>query len=285
MPVKSDALSILAEKMVQTLRQRKERGESDIPLALEQLGKLADPTAMAPTILRAAAPSRKAFKVHAIAARQALDAPVVLHEDVPHLVASPVLLHFALGCARTPANHAVSVAEMKRKLTSKLQSAFQEAVQRRIVEDALPPGIGWLLIKNSKKLFFLTDLHPGRTHTENAAKLRPEPQSGDTSAQARIAECSAPVTLPPPGIESDFDTVFARLDRQAGGHNFVSLVDLRRELPLGRTAFDTELRQMRLAGRYTLSAAEGRHGLSTTELEAGIVEDGTLLLYISRKSP
>ena len=40
-----------------------------------------------------------------------------------------------------------------------------------------------------------------------------------------------------------------------------------------------------LAGRYSLSAAEGRHGLTPEEREAGILEDGTLLLYVSRKTP
>jgi hypothetical protein len=273
--------------MVRILRQRKERGESDRPLTLEQLGKLADPDANTATILRAVTPSRKAFKVHALAARQELSAPVVLHEDVPGLIACPALLLFALGCARTPANHAVSVAEMKGKLTSKLQSAFQETMQRRIAEGDLPPGVGWLLIKKSKKLFLLTDLHTGRTQQRNT----PEPPADRETRSTQYSVLSTPYSVPvaspppPPRLDADFDAVFARLDRQAGGHNFVSLVDLRRELPLGRAAFDAELRQLRVAGRYTLSAAEGRHGLSATEQEAGIVEDDTLFLYISRKSP
>jgi hypothetical protein len=40
---------------------------------------------------------------------------------------------------------------------------------------------------------------------------------------------------------------------------------------------------LRRAGRYTLSTAEGRHGLSPEEREAGIHEDGATLLYVSRK--
>ena len=38
-------------------------------------------------------------------------------------------------------------------------------------------------------------------------------------------------------------------------------------------------------GRYGLSAAEGRHGLSRQEHDAAIMEDGALLLYVSRKIP
>jgi hypothetical protein len=80
----------------------------------------------------------------------------------------------------------------------------------------------------------------------------------------------------------DFTAAFDRLDREAGAHNFVSLVELRRALPWDRPTFDAELRKLRLAGRYTLSAAEGRHGISAQEKAAGMVEDGALLLYVSR---
>ena len=60
-------------------------------------------------------------------------------------------------------------------------------------------------------------------------------------------------------------------------------MDLRRALPFDRATFDAGLDALRRAGRYTLSAAEGRYGITPEEQEAGIVEDGTLLLYVSRK--
>ncbi len=62
-------------------------------------------------------------------------------------------------------------------------------------------------------------------------------------------------------------------------------MDLRRLVPLAREPFDSGLRKLRIGGRYTLSAAEGRHGVSPEERAAGIVEDGSLLLYVSRKTP
>jgi hypothetical protein len=80
-----------------------------------------------------------------------------------------------------------------------------------------------------------------------------------------------------------FEEAFARLDRERGGHNLVSLVALRQALAEDRAGFDAGLRQLRREGRYSLSAAEGRHGISPEERDAGIVEDGSLLLFASRK--
>jgi hypothetical protein len=97
------------------------------------------------------------------------------------------------------------------------------------------------------------------------------------------------VALLPPALTGnlagDLDAAFDRLDREAGGHNFVSLVALRLELAgHDRAAVDGELHRQRVAGRYSLSAAEGRHGVSPAEREAGIVEGGALLLYVSRRA-
>jgi hypothetical protein len=269
---KKDATALLAEKMVQTLRDRKQRGDDARPLTLEQLARLADATAGPRTILAAVHPQRKAFSQHAMVARKDLQAPAALLEDVPRLAASPALLEFLLQTARTPSNHALTAAELKAKATSKLQKPFQDALNRQVQEESLPATVGWVLIRNSRKLFLLADLHTGR---------RPqEPRIEDRGSRIEDRRPAAPVDFGPA-----FDQVFQQLDRQMGGHNFVSLVDLRRALPLDRAAFDAQLRQLRLAGRYTLSAAEGRHGLGPTEQEAGITEDGTLLLYVSRKSP
>jgi hypothetical protein len=80
-----------------------------------------------------------------------------------------------------------------------------------------------------------------------------------------------------------FDAAFEQLDRARGSHNFVNLVDLRRAFPVDRQTFEAELRQLRLARRYTLSAAEDPRGISPEEQDAGIPEDGALLLFVSRK--
>jgi hypothetical protein len=92
--------------------------------------------------------------------------------------------------------------------------------------------------------------------------------------------------LPPPAdFERRFEDAFRRLDRDQGGHNFVSLAFLRPALAdVPRAAFDSELQALRVAGRYSLSGAEGRHGLTGEEQVAGIMENGTLLLYVSRRN-
>ena len=56
-------------------------------------------------------------------------------------------------------------------------------------------------------------------------------------------------------------------------------------MPAGRDQFDRELQDLRRAGRYTLSAAEGRGGITPEEREAGIREEGSLLLFVSRNTP
>jgi hypothetical protein len=89
---------------------------------------------------------------------------------------------------------------------------------------------------------------------------------------------------PPADLAGALDRTFFNLDRQAGGHNFVSLADLRRELAgYDRAAVDAELGRLRKAGRYSLAAAEGRRGLTSAERDAAIAEDGQLLLYLSRR--
>jgi len=80
-----------------------------------------------------------------------------------------------------------------------------------------------------------------------------------------------------------FDAAFVQLDQEHGSHNHVSLVALRQALPMERASFDAELQLLRRAGHYSLSAAEGRHGISAEEQDAGIREDGSLLLFVSRR--
>jgi hypothetical protein len=188
-----------------------------------------------------------------------------------------------------------SPSELKSKLTSKLQKPFQEAVNRRLADGGMPPGVGWILINKAKKLFLLSDLHVGPEQAPVFGESRADSLFGTQYSvlgtqytESPAAGGEAPRCVPEAGhsdFASAFNDAFAKLDRQAGGHNFVSLVALRSAVPRAREEFDAELRALRLAGRFTLSAAEGRHGLTAAEQEAGILENGTLLLYVSLKSP
>ena len=125
------------------------------------------------------------------------------------------------------------------------------------------------MMNRAETLFLLKDLHAGGRATLPAGPATNEP---------KVA------AVGPPDFAKAFTVAFEQLDRRVGGHNFVSLVELRRLLPVDREQFDRELRKLRLAGKYSLSGAEGRHGISPEEREAGILEDGALLLYVSRKS-
>jgi hypothetical protein len=178
-------------------------------------------------------------------------------------------LEFLLETTRTASSHAASVAKLKGKVTTKLRDSFQKAIQRHIDEGTLPTTVGWVMMNRAKTLFLLKDLHTGGRATLPA---------GPAAIEPKVA------AVAPPDFADAFSVAFAQLDRQAGGHNFVSLVELRRVLAIDREQFDMELRKLRLAGRYSLSAAEGRHGVSPEQRDAGIQEDGALLLYVSTKS-
>jgi hypothetical protein len=190
-----------------------------------------------------------------------------------------LLLETAVQLARTGTEHVISPAKAKGKVVTALQKPLADAIDRRIRTQSLPPAIGCLRHGRSWVLFLMADILNAQPAQTRPAEPRKEP-------------------LPPPPLEKPgpdtarepsvtfahaFDAAFQQLDRQKGSHNFVSLVELRGALPMDRQAFDAGLRTLRQAGRYSLSGAEGRHGVTAEEQEAGIYEDGSLLLYVSRK--
>lgn len=198
------------------------------------------------------------------------DNPVALREDLELLAAAPQTLEFALRLARTKTLHAHSAAVLAKKLFSQVRKPFQATVKEQIENATLPPTVAWIS-DTTPKLFLLEDLHarvlPAREHKEGE-------KSPVTSAilhrEADFAEA--------------FERAFAKLDHASGSRNFVSLVDLRRELAeFERTEFDQGLRRLRLARRFDLGAAEGRHGISAEMRAAGIEEGGSLLLYVMKR--
>ncbi len=256
----------LAQKLVRTLEQERERG-AGYPLSLRRLLELAAPAAGTRLVGQAlAAPefaTRAELGLKSTKTKPALDSPVALTTDRDRLAASPLLLDAALRAARTKTRQAAAPAALAGKVAVGLKPSFLEHLSRLLEANHMPPGFGWLALGRTKQIFLIEDAHLG----------------SDAVA--------APVAPPAPPATTDLgrllEEAFQRLDHAAGGHNFVNLAALRREVPLDRTAFDRELHQLRLAGRYTLSAAEGRHGLKPDEREAGILEDGSLLLFVSRK--
>lgn len=190
-------------------------------------------------------------------------APIAFEEDAERLAISDLLLLEAIRQARTGTHHAINMADLKKKVTRPVQSSFAHSLVRRWEDAVLPPGVGGILQKKAPVFFLLEDLVRGtglNGHSE--AKQRPVTQEAAGDA---------------------FDAAFQEADRERGGHNFVSLVDLRRRLAMESSDFNRLLHEVRSAGKYTLSAAEGRHGLTAEELDAGIREDGSYLLYVSKR--
>jgi hypothetical protein len=257
----------LAEDLLQVLKAQRDRGGNAYPLALSELVRLTDPQAPAKRVKQAL--GKEPFKSQAVLAfpRQA-DTPLALAEDLDWLAGSPLLLEAVLRAARTANNQAFAPAGLKTKVAAALRQPFVDACALHVAAGTLPPAVGWMWIGKKQYLFLLKDVHPTPTGPISPPPSPPEPQLA-----------AAPVDFEPA-----FDAAFQRLDRGRGGHNFVSLVDLRQAVQAGREAFDAGLRRLRIAGRYTLSAAEGRHGTTPEERAAGITEDGALLLYVSRKS-
>ncbi len=277
MASKRDAVADVAELLIRHLETQRRLGPPAYPLTVAHLLELAQ--SAAPPAQLEKAIGKRSFQQRVVIARaKHRDAPIALLEDLEALAGSAVLLEFLLTSLRTPSNQAFSPSQLKAKTARKLQPAFQAALLRQMEESSLPAGVGWITIHRSKKLFLLADLHRGQHRSDTP--LAPTPLS---RVQGRGAD--APATEPVREFADRFEKSFAELDRQEGGHNFVSLVSLRAQLPLPRETFDAELQNLRRAGHYGLSAAEGRHGLTPEERAAAIMEDGTLLLYVSRKTP
>jgi hypothetical protein len=254
----------LAERLVQALEAQRLLGSESYPVWLSRLVELAGISGSSKLIPKAQKLEPFATRVLPLIIKGKKDTFLGLADDLEQAVASPVLLRIVLESIRNDTAQAFSVSELKAKLVKPARAAFADALKRQIEEGSLPPGVGWIGRKKERLLFRLEDVR-GASTAPSPPKPAPE------------------VTAAPAGFEAAFDEAFAQLDRQSGSYNFVSLVDLRRAMTWDRTAFDAQLRRLREAGRYTLSAAEGRHGITEEQRAAGITEDGSLLLFASRR--
>jgi hypothetical protein len=262
----------LAENLVRVLEvHRRMAGVSLV--SLERLLQLTDMQASRTLVRKALAAEPFRTRV-VLALPKDQQTPVALMDELKGLAENQALLELILARCRTPSTHATTASDWKKKINPALWPLFTEAVNRWIASAELPATVGCILIRNKRHLFLLTDLQKGHRARDRTFREAMDAQATPAPPTAIMA---APLDFAPA-----FEEAFDRLDRQKGGHNFVHLIDLRRALPLNRPAFDRGLAELRLARRFTLSAAEGRHGISPDEKEAGIAEDGALLLYVSR---
>jgi len=268
--------TVLPARLVRALQARKERGGAAYPATLRDLAEELAPAA--PQTV-AAALAHRSLKGEVVVGMAGTDAPVALAADVVLLTDSPALLTAALTAARKPDNQALPPKDIKKAVGKTLQAAFERSLRARLESNSLPDGVVCLRIKKTPHLVLWQDI-------AGAPQVRPAPPA------SQIAP-GLPGVAPAPrqaGGYTDgasfarlFDEAFARLDRARGGNNLVSLVELRRALPAERSAFDQELKRLRREGLYSLAAAEGRHGLGDEERQAALIEDGTLLLFVSRR--
>jgi hypothetical protein len=286
-PLPPSPQEALASRIVEALQARRQRGDGEYPASLDEVideaHALLPPTAGnrqskgrtgkgAPLLKKTLSlPSFQAKVL--VGLKNVANSPAALADDKAVLADSPTLLELLLVRTRTASNEVATVAELKKKVAAGLQREFEEALRRRIAGRTLPAGIGCLLQKNKPLLFLI-----GNVTSLHGARGMPAARAGEPPAPRGVSTASHVVEF-----AGAFDAAFARLDREKAAHNLVSLVDLRVAVAVDRAAFDAGLRALRLAGRYTLSAAEGRHGIRPEEREAGIIEDGTLLLFVSRK--
>ncbi|MHB1422751.1 MAG: hypothetical protein ACYC3I_06050 [Gemmataceae bacterium] len=262
-PPKKKPAEELSEKLVQVLLDDRQRGPNAYPAELNRLVERAG-VAVTPTLLKQAL-GREPFRNQTLHVLPRLpNSLVVLSDDRQRLLDSPRLLSLVLKTARTPDNQAVSVMDLAKKLPRHLQADFREALSRQVNARLVPDELGVLFVKKKPLLFVRTDLH-----------VPPPPKP--------TVETKHPSAPPSLDFAALFDEAFARLDRRRGGHNHVNLVELRQAVPMERALFDAGLQQLRRDGRYSLSAAEGRHGLDAAERDAAIHEDGSLLLFVSRR--
>jgi hypothetical protein len=261
----------LAEKLVRVLESGRGTGGEANPVRLRYLLETTDPSAPPALVKKALAAAL--FRGRAVLAwpyKAGADPLVALAEDADRLAVSDALLEAVLAIARTADNQAATIADLTRKIGRDLQRPFADTLVRRLETGSLPPAIGSLRIKKKQYLFL----------TRDVGVRIPTP----TSLPSPKAEPPLPAqSIPALDFAPLFDAAFARLDRERGGHNLVNLVSLRQAIPVDRATFDAELQRMRRAGRYSLSAAEGRHGLSPQEQAAAFREDGALLLFVSRR--
>jgi hypothetical protein len=85
--------------------------------------------------------------------------------------------------------------------------------------------------------------------------------------------------------KDDILEAFDKLNAAGGGRYYVALVDLRAAVPgASRARFDELVNELRRDWVLTLSPAEGRHETVPKRiLDAGIVEQGRNLVYVSRR--
>ena len=286
-PLSAFLYDALAARLVETIRQQRQRGETSYPLTLDHLASLAgvaDRTAVAETIGRKAfteaafvlSPPRSGKSPTAAQQKALLGRLVALNEDCDKLVGSRAFLEGAIRACRDAKSVAFTLDDLAKKqfrgfVDKRLATQFVQAVIEKMSRGTLPPTVAWIKKSGKNHLFLVEDLSPPALRQRITAMDGAPPQA---VAPSQTSASSYP---------SRFDAEFRRLDRQRGSNNFVWLFELRDALPeFTREQFDGGLRQLREARRFKLNAGEGHYGMSQQQSNGSIREAGTVYLSVSR---
>lgn len=258
-------------KLLGILESQKQLGGTSYPPTLARLAELVgDPlAAVSKALSHKDVKARVLLSGDAKAAKVAPEATLVLlAEDIEAIARADRLLEFQLHAARTLEEPAVDAARLGKSLPLALRRAFKAALEQRLEERRMPRGIGAL--RGKQPLVFLV---------ADAILPPPDPPArGSEAASARSGKGTEP-------FAARFDAAFAALDRASGGQNYVTLHALRGALAdVPRATFDGELSALRRQRRYSLDPSDGRHHQMTeAERDAGIMEAGSLLVYVARR--
>lgn len=268
----------VAENLIQTLEQMREQGSSEYPVHLDRLFERVglSPNDKLAQDVRSNATFKKRFLIFGGEQRTALA------EDLDAPPYATRLLAAALAAARTQGRNTRTAAFSAKEIAAALDEQskhHRKRIETRITEAAqaaqLPPGLHWISVKGAPLFFHGADMQPPEAQSVPIpAVTKPAQPPPTTSTSTRLEEFPA-----------RFAQAFEQIDQRMGRRNFVKVYELRRELPqYNREQFDQGLWKLREQGRYAMNSSDGNVvALSPEERDAGIMEAGSLLVYVSRK--
>ncbi len=310
-PAKPDP-SELVRRMGSVLAVQRRLGHPAYPLKVRRLVELCDFKASDPLVTKAL--KDEALSLLSVVAGQggsALDHLILLKSDAEGLAAvvMPGLLEHSLeaeaaaagkapskGKAAPGPTHLFGAKALAKHVGKGLSGAFVARLAAGLEEEALPEGVGYLLLKGEPQFFRLSEVRSGRPtgtgSVRGGAVVAPVGRSDeverygvDSGRESVPFPSPSPAPRPSADFAGAFRAAFDRLDRQHRSGNSVKLSELRRELSgFDREAFDSGLRQLRRAEEFSLESHEGLIGTLTVEdREAAVRESGSVLIYASRR--
>jgi len=152
-PPPPPAERILAEQLLQRLRECQQAGGTEYPTTLGRLLAQVSPEAK-DKVVRAALATDAARQGILVAIPGLADSPVALAGDHDRLLDYPGLLELLLQQQCTADNQAVTLADLARKLSREMAEPFVTRIEALAESNRLPERVGTLRMKGKRLLFF-----------------------------------------------------------------------------------------------------------------------------------